>query len=81
VSQVQFVAATLVRITLNGEPFELEQPLSVDDLLQRLEIDARRVAVEHNLTILKRHAFATTLVGDGDRVEIVNFVGGGRETA
>jgi len=39
------------------------------------------MAVEHNLTILKRHAFATTLVGDGDRVEIVNFVGGGRETA
>ena len=70
-------AATPVLITLNGESFELDQPLSVEELLQRLEIDPRRVAVEHNLVILKRHAFAGTLVGDGDRVEIVNFVGGG----
>jgi thiamine biosynthesis protein ThiS len=51
--------------------------LSVQELLERLQIDPRRVAVEHNLVILKRHAFVTTLVGDGDRVEIVNFVGGG----
>jgi thiamine biosynthesis protein ThiS len=70
-------AITSLRITLNGESFELDQPLSVEDLLKRLEIDPRRVAVEHNLVILKRHAFAATLVGDGDRVEIVNFVGGG----
>ena len=68
---------TPLRITLNGDSFELDQPLSVEELLQKLEIDPRRVAVEHNLVILKRHAFAATLVGDGDRVEIVNFVGGG----
>lgn len=64
-------------ITLNGERFELEAPLSVDALLTRLEIDPRRVAVEHNLSILKRHRFPEVLVCDGDRVEIVNFVGGG----
>ena len=64
-------------ITLNGDPYELDQPLSVQELLERLQIDPRRVAVEHNLVILKRHAFVTTLVGDGDRIEIVNFVGGG----
>lgn len=66
-----------MRITLNGDPYELDQPLSVQELLERLQIDSRRVAVEHNLVILKRHAFVTTLVGDGDRIEIVNFVGGG----
>jgi thiamine biosynthesis protein ThiS len=66
-----------LRITLNGEPFQLDQPVSVQELLERLQIDPRRVAVEHNLVILKRHAFVTTLVGEGDRVEIVNFVGGG----
>jgi sulfur carrier protein len=66
-----------LRITLNGDPFELDQPLSVADLLARLAIDPRRVAVEHNLTILKRDAFANIVVRDGDRVEIVNFVGGG----
>lgn len=64
-------------IQLNGEPFEIEQPLSVTDLLTRLAIDPRRVAVEHNLTILKRHAFSDTVVHEGDTVEIVNIVGGG----
>lgn len=66
-----------MRITLNGEPFDIDQPLSVTDLLNRLAIDSRRVAVEHNSRILKRHAFEVTIVRDGDRIEIVNFVGGG----
>ena len=66
-----------MRITLNGDPYEIDQPLSVHELLERLQVDPRRVAVEHNFVILKRHAFVTTLVGDGDRIEIVNFVGGG----
>jgi sulfur carrier protein len=66
-----------VQIILNGEPFDIEQPLSVVALLEKLDIDARRVAVEHNLTILKRQRFAEVIVTDGDQVEIVNFVGGG----
>jgi thiamine biosynthesis protein ThiS len=70
-----------VRITLNGDPYDLEQPVSVQELLERLNIDPRRVAVEHNMVIVKRHAFAATLVGDGDQVEIVNFVGGGSDAA
>jgi thiamine biosynthesis protein ThiS len=64
-------------ITLNGEHFELDEPMSVVALLAKLDIDPRRVAVEHNLTILKRQRFPEVLVGDGDRIEIVNFVGGG----
>ncbi|HEY5616548.1 MAG TPA: sulfur carrier protein ThiS [Vicinamibacterales bacterium] len=64
-------------ITLNGEPYELDGPLSVADLLTRLSIDPRRVAVERNFTILRRPLFAVTLVNEGDRIEIVNFVGGG----
>ncbi len=47
-------------ITLNGEPFEIDEPLTVTDLLTRLAIDPRRVAVEHNLEILKRTLFADT---------------------
>ena len=66
-----------VTITLNGEPFELSGPLTVTELLSQLEIDARRVAVEHNVTVLKRTAFDETIVREGDEVEIVNFVGGG----
>ena len=66
-----------MQITLNGEPFELEQPLSLVALLEKLDIDARRVAIEHNLTIIKRQRFPEVMVADGDQVEIVNFVGGG----
>lgn len=64
-------------ITLNGDRFELDEPMSVDALLAKLAIDPRRVAVEHNLAILKRQRFPEVIIGDGDRVEIVNFVGGG----
>ena len=66
-----------LRITLNGDAHEVAGPLTVVDLLARLEIDSRRVAVEHNLVVLKRETFATTMVSEGDEVEIVNFVGGG----
>ena len=66
-----------VFITLNGEPYEIDQPLSVADLLTTLAVDARRVAVEHNLEILRRTAFPDTMIHEGDRIEIVNFVGGG----
>jgi sulfur carrier protein len=66
-----------VTITLNGDRFELAAPLTVAELLVRLEIDARRVAVEHNLVVVKRIAFGDIVVREGDAVEIVNFVGGG----
>jgi thiamine biosynthesis protein ThiS len=66
-----------VTITLNGDPYELVAPLTVSELLARLDIDPRRVAVEHNLVVLKRTAFGETRVNAGDQVEIVNFVGGG----
>ena len=64
-------------ITVNGDPLELPGPVTVSQLLTRLDIDPRRVAVEHNLVILKRAAFDTAEIRDGDHLEIVNFVGGG----
>ena len=66
-----------MQITLNGDAHEVAGPLTVTELLARLNIDARRVAVEHNLVVLKRDAFAVTMVSEGDEIEIVNFVGGG----
>jgi thiamine biosynthesis protein ThiS len=68
---------TSVHITLNGDPLDVPGPVTVAALLLSLEIDARKVAVEHNLVLLKRTAFDQTLVREGDTVEIVNFVGGG----
>jgi thiamine biosynthesis protein ThiS len=64
-------------ILLNGDRRELAAPMTVAELLAHLAIDARRVAVEHNLIVVKRAAFEQTIVKDGDEVEIVNFVGGG----
>jgi thiamine biosynthesis protein ThiS len=66
-----------VTIQLNGDPFDLDGPTSVAALLASLNIDARRVAVELNLVVLKRATFDTTIVQAGDSMEIVNFVGGG----
>jgi thiamine biosynthesis protein ThiS len=68
---------TVLTITLNGDRYDIPEPVTVTALLESLAIDARRVAVEHNLVILKRFAFDQTLVREGDNVEIVNFVGGG----
>lgn len=62
---------------LNGEPYEVAGPLTIADLLARLDIDARRVAVERNLVVLKRGLYDSTEVNEGDQIEIVNFVGGG----
>ena len=67
----------LLRITLNGDPFDVEHPLTVAELLARLAIDPHRVAVEHNLKIIRRQTFSDAIVQEGDTVEIVNFVGGG----
>jgi thiamine biosynthesis protein ThiS len=64
-------------ITLNGESYELDQPVTVSALLERLDIDPRRVAVEHNLEIIRRRTFETVVINNGDRLEIVNAVGGG----
>jgi thiamine biosynthesis protein ThiS len=66
-----------VVITLNGERHELPRAMTVTELLTHLNIDARRVAVELDLIVLKRAAFDTALVAEGAQVEIVNFVGGG----
>jgi thiamine biosynthesis protein ThiS len=66
-----------LQITLNGDPFKVAGPLTIADLLKQLDIDARRVAVERNLVVLKRALYETTEVNEGDQIEIVNFVGGG----
>ena len=66
-----------VTFQLNGEPYELSDPVSVTALLAHLEIDARRVAVELNEWVVKKAAYDATVVQAGDAVEVVNFVGGG----
>ena len=62
---------------MNGEPVDIAAPLSISALLAQLKIDARRVAVEHNLVIVTRDRYDSTMVSGGDTIEVVNFVGGG----
>ena len=64
-------------IRLNGEPFEIAGPVTISALLAELNIDPRIVAVEHNVVIVKRQQYEDTVIGEGDEVEIVRFVGGG----
>jgi thiamine biosynthesis protein ThiS len=67
-----------LRILLNGEPRDLDGPLTVSTLLAKLGIDARLVAVEVNRRVIRRAQHEATDVPDGAEVEIVSFVGGGR---
>jgi thiamine biosynthesis protein ThiS len=66
-------------IVLNGDACEVAGPLTLTALLAQLKIDPRRVAVEHNLNVVKRANYDSTEVRDGDQIEIVNFVGGGND--
>lgn len=66
-----------MRLQVNGEPREFDAPMTVSSLVETLGLDARKVAIERNLEIVPRSAYALTMVAEGDRLEIVNFVGGG----
>lgn len=66
-----------MRLIINGEETEKLHVETVQDLLNELHIEKGRVAVEVNLTIVKKADYTTFRLDDGDKVEIVNFVGGG----
>ncbi|MBP6876847.1 MAG: sulfur carrier protein ThiS [Phenylobacterium sp.] len=64
-------------LTINGEQRALRGVSSVAALVAELGLDARKVAVERNLEIVPRSAYGQTALADGDRIEIVHFIGGG----
>lgn len=66
-----------ITATINGERLELTLGTTVQQLCERFRADPRHTAVERNLAILPRQAFATTIVAEGDVLEIVTLVGGG----
>ncbi|HEY1710242.1 MAG TPA: sulfur carrier protein ThiS [Rhizomicrobium sp.] len=66
-----------LHITLNGEPRHLNGSLSIRDLLTSLDLDPKKIAVERNLEIVPRSEYESVTVEDGDRLEIVHFIGGG----
>ena len=64
------------QIQLNGEPRGVTAA-TISALVEELSLDPRKVAVERNLEIVPKTLHATTPVSDGDRIELVQFVGGG----
>lgn len=66
-----------MNIVVNGEQHKAEEPLTVSHLLEQLHLRSEQVAVEINLRILDRGDFPTWLLRDGDKVEILSFIGGG----
>ena len=70
-------ASATIRVEVNGEPREVPEGASVADLLGLLGLAAPKVAVERNLEIVPRSAWATTRLASGDRLEVVHFIGGG----
>lgn len=65
-----------MRITVNGEERETAAK-DIAGLVAELELDPRKVAVEHNLAIVPKSLHPATPLSEGDRIEIVQFVGGG----
>jgi thiamine biosynthesis protein ThiS len=66
-----------VRVNVNGEPREVEAGTTVARLVELLALAPERLAVELNREVLRRARWAETELAEGDRVEIVHFVGGG----
>jgi thiamine biosynthesis protein ThiS len=62
---------------VNGEKKEFSETLSLEQLVTELDLHAKRVAIEVNGEVVRRSDWNATLVKDGDRLEIVHFVGGG----
>jgi len=66
-----------MQITLNGDPKEVSETLTLQQLLDSLQIPAGRVACEVNLKIIRRAFYAQTPIQAGDTVEIIQAIGGG----
>jgi len=66
-----------MQITINGEAKSFDATLTVEQLLGEIGLDHRKVAVERNLEIVPKSSYSETLLNDGDKLEIVHFIGGG----
>jgi sulfur carrier protein len=66
-----------IEIIVNGEPYQIAENSQVSDLVNELKLPPERVAIELNLSILPRAKWDETVLCAGDRLEVVQFVGGG----
>ena len=71
------MGAETIHVRVNGKDIEIKSGLSVQELVESLDLDARLIVVELNRRILSRDGFGHVRVSAGDQVELVHFVGGG----
>jgi len=67
----------MIALTINGEPRRFDEALTVAQLIERLELTGKRIALERNGQIVPRGQFGEERLADGDKLEIVVAVGGG----
>jgi len=69
--------ANVARIQLNGDPFELNRGTNLNELLNKLKVQKNKVAVEVNGEIVEKKKYLNLILNNNDKVEIVQFIGGG----
>lgn len=67
----------MTNIILNGEDYKLDGEISVSALIDNLQLDIRKIAIEKNLQIIPRSQYSSTQISENDKIEIVGFIGGG----
>mgnify|MGYP001464211880 CR=1 FL=1 len=69
-----------MQIILNGTEKNFQNQISIATLIRELGLDERKIAVERNREIVPRTAFNSVSLCEGDKIEIVHFIGGGMNT-
>ena len=67
----------VAKIQLNGDSYEVNNGTNLNELLNKLKIQKNKVAVEVNGEIVERNKYPNLILNKGDKVEIVQFIGGG----
>lgn len=67
----------MINVTINGNRVELEQPMTIHQLLETTHVPPNYLAVEVNSDVVPRENHAIQMVNDGDCIEVVTLVGGG----
>jgi sulfur carrier protein len=67
----------MIQLTINGQPHHFETPTNITQLIEHLELQGKRIAIERNGEIVPRSQFSEQVLADGDQLEVVVAVGGG----
>ena len=67
-----------MKVFVNGDEKDFDTEMSLAELVERLDLPALRIAIELNREVVRRSVWGSTMLKDDDRIEIVHFVGGGK---